>query len=389
MGIFEGSKEKLVLVFHIGSSSVGGALFWTEKSKVPKIIFSASEPIELEKDIETDRLLSSTIKSLEAVASRIHKAGLGAPKEIFCVLSSLWYISQTRIIKLEKNAPFLFTVKLADSLIQKEKELFEEEHSTKYAQSGTGARLIELKNIKTMLNGYETPHPLDQKGVDLEMTIFISMSGEQVLKIIEDTIGKHFHSKEIKFCSFAFSSFAVVRDMYAHNKDFLLIDIGGEVTDIAMVKKNILRESISFPLGANFIIREMEADLGCSINEAKSYISLLKDGHAEDSVAKKIGSTLDKLKIKWLAKFQESLANISNDISIPETIYLTVDKEIADFFWETIKNEQFNQYTLTQAKFQITCLDEEIFHGLAEFGENVVRDIPLTIDSIYINRFLC
>ena len=61
---------------------------------------------------------------------------------------------------------------------------------------------------------------------------------------------------------------------------------------------------------------------------------------------------------------------------------------MANFFTETIKNEQFNQYTLTESKFQVIFLDTKVFHGMANFEDNVVRDSNLIIDSIYINRFL-
>ena len=97
---------------------------------------------------------------------------------------------------------------------------------------------------------------------------------------------------------------------------------------------------------------------------------------------------IGKLKIEWLKKFQESLANLSNDISVPATIYLAVDQKMADFFSETIKNEQFNQYTLTESKFQVIFLGPKIFHGLVVFDRNIIRDPFLIIDSIYINRFL-
>ncbi len=394
MGIFSQDREKdkekgkLALVFDIGSSSVGGALFWVQKSGIPKIIFSIREPITLEENIEVDRFLSLTIKSLEIVASKTHLAGLGAPKAIFCVLSSPWYVSQTRVIRLEKNTPFIFTSKLADGLIQKELALFEEEHLAKYLQADSSVRSIEFKNIKTVLNGYETLNPLNQKAKELEMTIFISMSPEQVLKKMEETIKMHFHFKDVKFSSFALSSFAVVRDMYINQENFLLIDIGGEMTDISMVKKNTLQGSISFPLGRNFITRGVASALHCSLSEAESFISLFKDEHATESVAKKLQSFIGKLKVEWLQKFQESLANLSNDISVPATIYIAVDEDLADFFRQIIEVEQFNQYTLTESKFKVIFLAVEIFHGLAQFKENVIRDPFLIIDSIYINRFL-
>lgn len=390
MGIFSTNKqkEKLILVFDIGSSSIGGALFYLESSRIPKIIYSVREPIILENDISVERFLALTLKSLEIVASKICLSGMGSPDQIFCVLSSPWYVSQTRVIKLEKNAPFIFTAKLAESLAQKEIAAFEEEYLDKYSKAGSPVRSIEFKNIKTLLNGYETTEPLNQKAKELEMTIMISISGKDILEKIEDMIARHFHSREIKYCSFALAAFAVIRDLYTDKENFLLIDVGGEVTDISMIKKNVLHSSISFPLGRNFIIRGIAESTHSSLAEAKSSLSLYKDGHAADATNKQLGEVVDKLKIEWRQKFQESLVNISNDISIPSSIFLAVDSDLAEFFSDTIKSEQFNQYTLTESKFEINVLDAKAFHGLAHFEDNVVRDPFIVIDAVYINRFL-
>jgi hypothetical protein len=381
-------KEKLALVFDIGSSSVGGALFYMQSSGVPKIIFSIREPIILEEKISPERFSFLTIRSLKIVADKIATKGLGAPYKIFCVLSSPWFISQTRTIKLEKNTPFVFTSKLADSLTEKEVSLFEEEHINKYKDIGSPVRPIEFKNMKTVLNGYPTASPLNQKARELEMMIFLSMSGEQILQKIEDVTAKYFHTKEVKFSSFQMTAFAVARDMFVHQDNFLLVDIGGEVTDISMIKKDVLCESMSFPMGRNFLIRGVASGMGCSLDEAKSLLSLYKDGHAAQSTEKTLGPILDKLKGEWLRKFQESLASISTDISIPATIFITVDPGLTGFFSETIKTEQFSQYTLTESKFRVIFLGTEALHGITLFEENTARDAFLIIESIYINRFL-
>ncbi len=389
MNIFA-SKEKgeLVLVFDIGSSSIGGALLLMHKSEVPKIVYSVREPITMEDTVDIDRFLVLMNQSLYIVAHKMCKAGAGAPSQIFCVLSSPWHVSQTRIISLKKNVPFIFTAKLAEDLIKKEIGFFEEDHKDKYLHDESGARSIEFKNIKTMLNGYETLNPINQKAEELEMTVYISMSGERILTQIEDTIRKHFHFNAIKFSSFALASFVTVRDMYADQENFLLIDIGGEVTDISMVKKNILRESTSFPLGQNFFIRGISREAECSFDEAKSFVSLLKDDHASEDTSRRLEPIITKLKNEWLKQFQDSMASLSNDISIPSDIFMTAHESFASFFEQTIKNEQFNQYTLTEAKFKINFLDAKVFHGMVTFDDNVVRDSFLLVDCIYINRFL-
>ncbi len=390
MGIFSWHKKKnkLVLAFDVGSSSVGGTLFYVSSSGIPRIILAVRELIPFQESFSVGKFLSSAMRSLEMVAGKIHKTALGRPEAIFCVLSSPWHVSQTRVIRLEKNTPFVFTSKLADDLIQKEIVLFEEEYLKKYRDAKSPVRSIEFKNIKTMLNGYETSNPINQKTKELEMTVFISISPEQVLKKMEKMIKKYFHHDEVKFSSFSLASFAVVRDIYAHNEDFLLIDIGGEMTDISMVKKNTLRESISFPLGSNFIARKVASLLHLPLGEAQSFVSLFEGGHATESVSGKIGIVMDQLKKEWLSQFQESLANLSNDISIPSTIYINVGKNEANFFAQTIENEQFNQYTLTESKFKIVFLDEKIFHGMAVLDKNIICNPNLIIDSIFICRFL-
>jgi len=386
MGIFSKSKNQndLMLVFDIGSSSIGGAFFITQKSGAPKIVFSMRESIPLENEINSERFLELTLKSFETIVQKIAMKGIGVPKKVFCVLSSPWFASQTRFIKYEQETPFIFNSKLADGLIQKEIQTFQEQH---YTGGDNKIRAIELRNMKITLNGYPVSNPLNQKARELEMTVFISMSQEQILSSIEKIIDVHFHGREIKFSSFTMASFTVARDTFVHQDSFLLVDIGGEVTDISMIKQDIICSSISFPLGRNFMIREVSSILQCSTTEAKSYISLFKDGHATELVEEKMKPIMNKLEEEWLRGFQESLVNLSNDISIPATIFITVDQDLSSFFSKIIKTEQFSQYTLTESKFRIIFLGTEALHGIATIEENIARDAFLIIESIYINRF--
>lgn len=389
MGFFgKAKKGHLVLVFDLGSSSVGGALFIMGELGTPKIIFSIREPISFEPTIDAERFLFLTMKSLKIVTDKILTAKAGAPSKIYCVLSSPWYASQTRKIKFEKNTPFVFTAKLAESLTDKEVKLFESEHQAIYNNLDSKVRSIEFKTMKTVLNGYPTSTPLDQKTSELEMSVFLSMSPEKVLQKIEEIVANSFHRKEVVFSSFILASFAVARDLFIHQDNFLLIDIGGEVTDISMIKKDVISESISFPLGRNFIIRETARRLGASLDEAKSLIALYKDGHAEESTGRVLSSVIEKQKAEWLRNFQESLSRLSTDISIPATVFITVDQDFANFFSETIKVEEFSQYTLTESKFRVIFLGTEALHDIVLFGEDVTRDPFLIIESIYINRFL-
>ena len=185
------------------------------------------------------------------------------------------------------------------------------------------------------------------------------------------------------------ASFTVARDMFIDKDTFLLVDIAGEMTDISIIKNNTLRNSVSYPIGRNFIVRGVAEKLDSTIPEAQTYISIYKDGFALSALEKRVGPIIDILKNKWLQGFQESLLNISEDISVPSSIFISVDQDLKNFFSEIIKNEEFNQYSLTESKFEITFLDTQSLHGIASFDKEVKRDSFLIIEAIYINRFIC
>lgn len=377
-----------MLVFDVGSASVGGALFLKNKTGAPKIMYALRETIRLEPNLDQHAFVSNTMKTLREVAGRICISGFGKPDEVYCILSSPWFASQTRVIQLEKNTPFVFTEKLADGLIEKETKLFQEEHSHQYGDDMYKVRSVELKTMSTMLNGYKTAHPYNQKAKSLEMSLFVSMSQEVFLKEIEQSILRHFNVPQIVFGSFTMASFAVARDMFVNQENFLLVNIGGEVTDISMVKKEVIRESISFPIGENFIIRKLADGMQSTLSEATSFLAIYREGHMSDALFRKIDPVMTQIRNEWLRNFQDSLRNLTNDISIPATIFITVNKELADFFAHTIKTEQLNQYTLTESKFRILFLSVESLHGIATVAEDVARDPFLIIEAIYINQFL-
>jgi hypothetical protein len=214
------------------------------------------------------------------------------------------------------------------------------------------------------------------------------MSEKEFLNKIEDIVGQHFHIKKINFSSLPINTFSLVRDIFTNKDNFLLLDIGGEVTDIHMVNKDILTDSISFPLGFNYFFRLITEELNCSLDEAKSYLSLYKDKHMSESMGKNFEQTIDKLKRDWIYKFEESILGITNNLQIPTNIFITVDNNLSDFFGEIVKSEKFNKDIFKENKFEVISMDTKKLHGLASFSENIVRDPLLTIESIYINRFL-
>ncbi len=389
MGFFsKKTKEELVLVFDIGSSSVGACFFMMREDKAPEIIYSTRESIVVLEDLKVDDFLELTLKALKIIVARICSKAIGKPNRVFCVLSSPWYHSQTRIIKYSKETPFAFNSKFADSLIEKEVENlmkdFNQEHKENYT-----ILPIEMKTMSVSLNGYEIPNPENKKALNAEISTFFSLSEKFFLDKVEEIIKKHFYIENIKFSSFLVNTFTVARDMFINYDKFLLINIGGEITEMSLIKKSLIKDTMSFPAGCNFMIRGLAKDLNIGIEEAKTYLSLYKNDHISSNFNSKLEEVIVKYKKEWLKYFQESLNNLSTDISLPSVVFITVDQDLASFFSEIIKGDQLNQYSLTDSKFKIIFLSTEALHGIVTFRDNnIKKDSLLIIESMYINRFL-
>ncbi len=388
MGFFsKKKKDELVLVFDIGSSSVGASFFMMRENSSPEIIYTHREAIVVIENLELDSFLNNTLKALRIVVAKMCLAGIGKPEKIFCTLSLPWFHPETRIIKYSQEEPFIFSNKLVNSLIEKEVESLIKTYN-KDVNNQTVIP-IEMKTMGISLNGYETKDPENKKAKELEIFTFFSLSEKDFLDKIEEEIQKHFHYKSIKFSSFLINSFTVARDMFVNYDRFLLVNIGGELTELSLVKKEKIKDNLSFPMGCNFMLRNLAKNLNLDIKQAHNYLLMYKDNHLINQADPKIEENINIFKNEWLQSFQQSLNNLSNDISLPSIVFITVDQDLASFFSEIIKGDQLNQYSLTEDKFKIIFLSTEALHGIVTFKNNEIKkDSLLIIESIYINRFL-
>lgn len=382
------NREELVAILDIGSSRVGGALVMipNDKNKKPKILLSVKNPISEDHNLNLQKFTIAMVASLRKTLRDIEKAKLGSPTKVVCFLSSPWYTSQNRTITFSKNTPFVLNQKMIDDLVAKEIKLFEIDHLQKYETETSKPRIIESKITQIMLQGYKVENPIGKKVEQIEMSLFLSVSPGKITESIEKEVFQIFHLPKVQFASFIFSSYAVARDLFSEKENFLLIDIGGEITDIAIIKNDVLLESISFPVGSNFILRKISEVLGKSIIESKSLLNMCLDDQLNNTEKEKVFKPLHKAKIDWLSMFQKSLGSMATDLLIPENIYLITDKQMTSCFIETINNEEFSQYALAEKKFVITSINEQILHNFCDFESDVSRDRFIIIETIFISK---
>lgn len=382
-------KKTTIAVFDIGSASIGGALISFEAGSTPKILWSARESMVFQSDLNFGRFLSSMLETLEKVLVRMQKSGMQNPRSFLCVFSSPWYVSQTRVIKMKQGKEFAVSRHGIDDLIESEIESFKAHNIGKYKRMGEEeVEIMETHTIQMKLNGYVTDNPYGMRAKNLEISLYISMAPKRVLSSVKSRVSKIFGSRNIKFSSFSLTAFSTIRDIFSHKSDFLFMDISGEVADISLVKSNVLLETASFPLGKNYLLRRLSSGLNTIPEEVASLYTMYREGKTNDSTKVKIQKILNESKGEWTYSLKEGLRSLSDDISLPNTVFFTSDADVAPWFFDCLTSPSLGEFTGTGSPFEVTLLDNATMGKFSIFSPQTEKDPFIVVEALFADRIV-
>ncbi len=385
MGFLFGTekKEKLIAIFDIGSGSVGSALVnvFPNINRTPTIIKSVRSDIKYRDELDFNVFLEDMLISLNMSANLLYNSKLGMPSEVICVLASPWYLTETRLIKMSHENPFVFNKKLASELFEKEISSFKEAYDKKYQNVENNLEVIEHHIVGVALNGYLVENPIGVKSSSLEMNIILSLSPKVCIDKIKQTIIKTFHHIPISFSSFMVSAFLAVRDKYLVPDSYLLLDVGGEVTDVGIVYRGILKESLSFPFGKRTFFKYICSKLDIELRDAEELFKLLQSDTISESKREKISPIFKSVENLWSESFRKCISNLPRTLSLPNTIFLTADADIRDWFADIIRNEEYIQSMVIGNKCKVVTLEGKEFIDICGTQDKIC-DPFLMIEAI-------
>ena len=381
--------QRFVVIFDIGSGSIGGAFASIDPGRTPEIIFTTRRDIPFQEKLDFQRFLNSMIKELEEMFVVMQKAGGGIRVEqAFCVLASPWYASQTRIVRFSQPAPFSVTDKALSKLLQKEIDLLKA--SNLFAHSRVEDQLpqiMEAKNVQVKLNGYEVREPVGKRASELEAAFYISLIPGKIYTSISESITKFWSVRDVHFSSFAFTAFDCIRDIFVDDSSFLFMDISGEVTDISLAKDNVLLESVSFPAGKNMLVRALVKEMKTTPAAAISELDLYLLERSTREHAKQIERILDSVAQEWLVFFENALAELATEFPIPRTLFYTADNNVMKWFENAIRGTSFTKFSSDEGSFAIRFLGSSFLNKFVQVLEPSFQDPFLAIEVMFANKF--
>jgi len=380
-------KEKIIAIFDIGSGNVGGAMVRipTDGNGLPVIIKSVRNEIRFNEKFDFNSFMNDMTVALNLTANSLFYKNVGSPEEIFCVLASPWYLSETRVVKIYQDKRFTFTKSLAGELIEKEISSLTQTYKDKYSSTGDVPEVIEQHTMAVILDGSTDENPLGKKCKVLEMDMVISLTSKLCLNKIRETLLKTFHNTNVKFSSFTVASYLAVRDKYIKPDSYLLIDISGEITDIGVVVDGVIRSILSFPFGKKTFFKYMCTKLDIELRDAREIFNLYNKGNLSSPFSDKIIPLFKSIENSWGEAFSQCIDTLPNNLILPDTIFLTADNDIKSWFTNILRNKEHAQSALYLHKYNVVTLDGPEFLNMCDVNDGLC-DPFLMIEAISIMR---
>ncbi|MEK7090115.1 MAG: hypothetical protein AAB930_00855 [Patescibacteria group bacterium] len=373
-------SEKRNLVISIGTAGVqaleysfppGGGNRATDVS-VPEVM----NIIELNHDplptVEEKALLRSIRRDLIEIKKQISDA---RTESVTLILSSPWYFSQSRSVVVERDRPFIVDKPFINQLLDEEKRIFLNRATTQLSiPESDEPELLETSIMSVLLNGYETDSFLGKKVQHLRLSIYMSMTLRSLFNELRSIMEEHFSPKKVIVHSGPYVIFkTAVQILEIGSAGAVIVDIGGEITDIIVIRGGIIAENLSFGRGLHFILRRMSSVISVSPAEALSYLKAYADGHADESQKKKLGAVLSEAMTEWQGMFYQAIAGAARVSLLPNSFMLIGEGAQFNIFSSVIEKGGWEELLYRVSPIKIETLYPKFFRdhlrgGGKQFG---------------------
>jgi hypothetical protein len=323
-----------------------------------------------------------TFRAVARTAASAVKEKDVAIREIMLVFASPWYLSQTAVLSFEDTKP----KDVSEHFGELKKFLIEKEKALTNSVQGSSVVVMERQVVQTTLNGYKTANPYGKRATTMETAVLLSAVSASVLKALTSVLEESFHRMHISAHSFALAAFLPIRDLFAVEEQFLVVDVGAEVTDISLVRNDVLLETTSFPEGRYTVTRRVAAALRTTPPDARTRLDLYRGGKSEQGESTRIEKALVAAGEPWQRGLDTALGNLMREGTLPHSVFLTADADLGEWFRVLLMQSSGSTLTMTTDTFTVVLLTPEHFSAYLTLREGVVLDPFLALEALFARR---
>ncbi len=378
-------RSDIKIVLDIRSSSIGAAVVTQAKDEDPIIHWTNRVRVFPETSGEVNALIVQTYKQIDNVLQDVVIKGIPAISgvnlndrsidEVCCAFASPWYESKIKNFEVKGKGEIHFTKEYFNKVLNKE-------HLMDKVPSGRVQ--IDKKILSVLMNGYETDDPFDKKADHLILSFYSSFVSKKTKDDLEHRIKKYLHTKRIVLSTHPLATISAIKSIFNALSNFVLIDVGGEITDIALFKKSMLHSLVTVPHGINFFIREVSEKCSIDRENAISQLNAVCDDRFDKKCIESTTAIVENAKTTWLSKIKETVDREWQGETVPPTIFVTVDNEAQSLMKKLLLSKESYIDTLKINREPILhIINTNTVKELCQYGKEVKHDALLSVITNY------
>lgn len=318
-----------------------------------------------------DSLLDFTQGILPTLASE-KKVAI---KDILVVFSAPWYEAKITHLSFSNENPIVFSKEIYKNLINKDPVL-----------SQNSENLLEKEVTHVLLNDYAINNPIGKLAKKVDMAFYVSHLDNTTHKIIKEVFDVYFPKKNLEIHSSCFVNFNTIRDLFINLSNFVFIDISASVTEIGIVKNDVLETILTIPVGKNSLLEAVSNSCKLNQEQLTSSLNILASGDLDESCSSGINELMNKEGTKWSEKIGEVLNKNTELSSLPNKVFLLSDIEVEPLIKMLFKSENIQKEIFKNSSSNIITLTENNFNKEVKSvsTENGIKNNLLLIKALFV-----
>ena len=365
---FSKKISSTVVVVDIRSSSISAGYVALKQGAPPHIVYSIQYPVDPH---ATEPVAEALPRTLEAVltaltqtgAQKVIADGYSADSDHVLVgVSSPWQTSRITTVEKQEEKAFTFTKGLLDSM------------TTDAEQVVPDRKVVSKLVLSTFLNGYETQNPFGKEVKAVEAIMLTTDIEEAIYNKIHEVTRKAFHHKHIDIYAYLPELYAVLKEVSPSQRDYLVCDVGADVTDIVLVKHGLLISSAMYTSGMRNILEAVHKS-GLSSHTIPTIDHAVIDTTRNATFQ----DTTELAKTAWVDGVKSTLGNIAREEPLPRIVCVASETAVSDFVKRLLDSPDLRSLWLSDEPLTLVTLESQQFSAFVTADQASFPSVPLYV----------
>ena len=297
---FKSGEKTIGAVFDVGTASVSATLYERGSDGRPSVITTLRKFHKASLRGDEAHFSKSTVHLFSGLLKDIatFRKGTAMPRDYTIGLSSVFYLGKTSHVYQSSPEARKVSNTLLESIIDQEKQKFLADVAR------TDITVFEASPMKILLNGYTVADPVNKFAQEIELWAHFAATSRELADALTKEIHAVRNDARIRFMTFPIAAWSIMRDFLFPEHAALLVDIGGELTEVAFLVDGVIIEVLALPFGVLNVLMRISNAMRVDLENALSLLKGYTGGALEEKTNARIRDIIKQEMKNWEQNFE-------------------------------------------------------------------------------------